>query len=104
MNAVITSVGGRVPPGRKTQGRLPQDLISLPEFPVLPLQLLEALTFSFPGLSFRNQLLLSMTNPFTQRFCCAAQLFSYSTDRSPLRLVLRTLLRNQPYSPLPELR
>jgi hypothetical protein len=102
MKAIISLVGGPIRLGEK-RGRFAQDLIRLSELPVLPLQLLEAFTFSLQEPPLWVLLTLCKAHPVSQRLRAATELLGDTDDRSPLRRVLLGLLQDESDRSLPDL-
>src|SRR5439155_5756382 len=99
---LLTWVGGRAPPERKTPPVL-QDLVGASQLEVLALERLQSSPFVRGQPRTLAGVTLGLPYPTTQRLRGAADLLDDRGDRRPLRIVLVLLLEDHPNCPVPNL-
>src|SRR4051794_27167345 len=88
----------------KISRSLAQDLVCLPQFPVLPLERLQPVPHLARHTVLKPRVALVLTQPLPQGFPAAADLGGDRADRRPLRGVLALMLEHHPDGSLLHLR
>src|SRR3954467_12217553 len=95
MNAIMAFAGGWAPLGKKSPP-LAQDLVGLPQLPVLPLQGLQPGGHLGRHTGRTSAVTLRLLQPFIERLPGAADFGGNRDDRRPSRRVLALMIQHQP--------